>query len=52
MNFLTNIINKRLAIAFCSRTLNFNLPEIFGKFFEEDKNDEKIHQEYENWYSE
>ena len=49
MNFLKNIINKRLAISFCSRTSNFKLPEIFGKFFEEDK---KIHQEYENQYSE
>jgi len=37
MNFLKNIINKRLAISFCSRTSNFKLPEIFGKFFEEDK---------------
>ena len=35
-----------LAIAFCSETLNFKLPEMFGKFFDEDKEDKKIYQEY------
>ena len=41
-----------LAIAFCSETLNFKLPEMFGKFFDEDKEDKKIYQEYENWFNE
>ncbi len=50
-NFLV-IVAILLGVAFSLDTLSFKLPEMFGKFFEEDKDDEKIHQEYENWYSE
>ena len=50
-NFLV-IVAILLGVAFSIDTLSFKLPEIFGKFFEEEKEDEKIYQEYENWFNE
>ena len=50
-NFLV-IVAILLGVAFFIETLSFKLPEMFGKFFEEEKEDEKIYQEYENWFNE
>ena len=50
-NFLV-IVTILLGVAFSIDTLSFKLPEMFGKFFEEEKEDEKIYQEYENWFNE
>ena len=50
-NFLV-IVAILLGAAFSIDTLSFKLPEMFGKFFDEEKEDKKIYQEYENWFNE
>ena len=50
-NFLV-IVAILLGAAFSIDMLSFKLPEMFGKFFDEEKEDKKIYQEYENWFNE
>lgn len=41
-----------LTMAFSVETLTFKIVDIFGKYFEENTENEKIFQEYENWFYE
>lgn len=39
-----------IAIAFCLDTLTFKIADIFGKYFKEHEENEKILEEYESWF--
>lgn len=39
-----------LAISFTLETLNFKIADIFGKYFKEHEENEKMFEEYEKWY--
>lgn len=52
-NFFWNILiidAILLIIAFSIDTLTFKIPDMFGKYFKEHEENEKIFQEYESWF--